>query len=39
MTFGLTPEQQDLSDSVVRFAGRYAPMADTRAGFGALAAG
>ncbi|TVS84695.1 acyl-CoA dehydrogenase [Mycobacterium helveticum] len=39
MTLGLTPEQQDLSDAVGRFAGRYAPIAETRAGFGALAAG
>ncbi len=39
MTLGLTPEQQDLSDAVGRFAGRHAPIAETRAGFGALAAG
>jgi 3-oxochol-4-en-24-oyl-CoA dehydrogenase len=39
MTLGLDPEQQDLSDAVGQFAVRYAPIADTRADFGALAAG
>jgi 3-oxochol-4-en-24-oyl-CoA dehydrogenase len=39
MTLGLTPEQQDLSDAVGKFAGRHAPIAATRDSFGALAAG
>ena len=39
MTLGLTPEQQDLSDAVGKFAGRHAPVAATRDSFGALAAG
>ena len=39
MTLGLTPEQQDLSDAVGKFAGRHAPIAATRESFGALAAG
>ncbi|OBI50804.1 acyl-CoA dehydrogenase [Mycobacterium sp. E787] len=39
MTLGLSPEQQALGDSVVQFAARHAPIADTRASFDALAAG
>ncbi len=39
MTLGLNSEQQELSDAVGRFAARHAPVADTRAGFEALAAG
>jgi 3-oxochol-4-en-24-oyl-CoA dehydrogenase len=39
MTLGLTPEQQDLSDAVGKFAGRHAPIAATRGSLGALAAG
>ncbi len=39
MTLGLNPDQQDLGDAVGQFAGRHAPIAETRAGFGALAAG
>jgi len=39
MTLGLSPEQQDLSEAVVRFAGRHAPISSTRDEFDALAAG
>jgi 3-oxochol-4-en-24-oyl-CoA dehydrogenase len=39
MTLGLTPEQHALSDAVGQFAGRYAPVAETRGNFGALADG
>ncbi len=39
MTLGLTPEQQDLSDAVGKFAERHAPIAATRDSFGALASG
>ncbi len=39
MTLGLSPEQQELSDAVGQFAGRYAPIGSTREGFGELAAG
>ncbi|OBA58071.1 acyl-CoA dehydrogenase [Mycobacterium sp. 1100029.7] len=39
MTLGLTPEQQDLSEAVGQFAGRYAPIAATRDHFDAVAAG
>ena len=39
MTLGLSAEQQDLGDAVGRFADRHAPIAATRAGFDALAAG
>ncbi|GAA4537322.1 acyl-CoA dehydrogenase [Mycobacterium paraffinicum] len=39
MTLGLSPEQQELSDAVGRFAGRHAPIAATRDSFDDLAAG
>ncbi|OBG38020.1 acyl-CoA dehydrogenase [Mycobacterium alsense] len=39
MTLGLTPEQQDLGNAVAQFAERHAPIAATRDGFDALAAG
>lgn len=39
MPLGLSPEQQELSDAVVRFAGRHAPISSTRDEFDALAAG
>jgi alkylation response protein AidB-like acyl-CoA dehydrogenase len=39
MTLGLSPEQQDLSDAVARFASRHAPISSTRDEFDALAAG
>ncbi|OBI10759.1 acyl-CoA dehydrogenase [Mycobacterium sp. E2497] len=39
MTLGLSPEQQELSDAVGRFAGRHAPIAETREAFADLAAG
>jgi 3-oxochol-4-en-24-oyl-CoA dehydrogenase len=39
MTLGLSPEQQDLSDAVARFASRHAPISSTRDDFDALAAG
>ena len=39
MTLGLSPEQQELSDAVGRFAGRHAPISSTRDEFDALAAG
>ncbi|MCW2660989.1 MAG: acyl-CoA dehydrogenase [Mycobacterium sp.] len=39
MTLGLTPEQQDLSDAVAKFASRHAPIAATRETFEGLAAG
>lgn len=39
MTLGLSPEQQDLSDAVRQFAGRHAPIGDTRESFDRLAAG
>ena len=39
MTLALSPEQQDLSDAVARFASRHAPISSTRDEFDALAAG
>ncbi|ORW30115.1 acyl-CoA dehydrogenase [Mycobacterium paraense] len=39
MTLGLSPEQQALSDAVVQFANRHAPIAQTRDNFDALASG
>ncbi|OBG26640.1 acyl-CoA dehydrogenase [Mycobacterium sp. 852002-51057_SCH5723018] len=39
MSLGLTPEQQDLSDAVGKFAERHAPIAATRDSFDALADG
>ncbi|ORV81523.1 acyl-CoA dehydrogenase [Mycobacterium interjectum] len=39
MTLGLSPEQQALSDAVVQFAARHAPIAETRESFDALASG
>jgi len=39
VTLGLTPEQQELSDSVRQFANRHAPVAATRDNFTELAAG
>ena len=39
MTLGLSPEQQELSDAVVQFATRHAPVASTREAFDTLAAG
>jgi 3-oxochol-4-en-24-oyl-CoA dehydrogenase len=39
MTLGLSPEQQALSDAVVQFAARHAPIAETRDSFDALATG
>ena len=39
MTIGLTPEQQQLTDAVTKFAARYAPIEKTRKTFDALAAG
>lgn len=39
MTLGLSAEQQELTDAVGQFAARHAPIAATRAGFDALAAG
>lgn len=39
MTLGLSPEQQELSDAVGRFAARNAAIATTREGFEELAAG
>jgi 3-oxochol-4-en-24-oyl-CoA dehydrogenase len=39
VTLGLTPEQLQLSEAVGQFAGRHAPIADTRDDFEALAKG